>query len=58
MLVEPACGATLSVLNEPDLHRHVHALIEKREGPVVAIVCGGNGISAQMLGDWKGQFDL
>ena len=56
MLVEPACGATLSVLNEPELHPHIRTLVAHRQGPVVAIVCGGNGISTRLLEDWKAEY--
>ena len=57
-LVEPACGATLSCLYSdviPKLQR------EGRLGEVatvLVIVCGGAGVSLDLLNKWKKQFDL
>lgn len=49
VLVEPACGAALSLVYK----RH-HVLSGYKR--VVAVVCGGSGVSLRLLSEWKTQF--
>lgn len=51
ILVEPACGASLSLLYDANT-----AL--KSYQNIVVILCGGNGISCELLAKWKQQFDI
>ncbi len=46
IMVEPACGASLSVLSEP-----VDFLADKKN--ILIIVCGGAGVSIEQLSRWK-----
>lgn len=50
-LVEPACGAALAVLYDQ------HPIIEPYQN-IVLIVCGGNGVSLDLLQKWKTQFQI
>jgi len=55
-LVEPSCGATLSVLYNED-----KSVIQEYMQPdkiVVVIVCGGSGINLDLLLKWKETFQL
>lgn len=47
VLVEPACGAALSVVYDRN-----PALTTALDGPVLVIVCGGAGVSAALLRGW------
>ena len=49
LLVEPACGASLSAVYDP-----LDCLAEKRN--IVVVVCGGAGVSLGQLIHWKKQF--
>lgn len=51
VLVEPACGAALAVVyqNLPVLQAFKN---------IAVIVCGGNGVSVELLNDWKRQFQV
>lgn len=51
LLVEPACGAALSVVYD-----NLQGL--KPFNNIVVVVCGGNGISSALLEQWKHQFNL
>lgn len=51
MLVEPACGAALAVLYSERLRKDI-------AGPVVLEICGGSGVSLELLQLWKEQFSL
>lgn len=55
LLVEPACGAALAVLYSARLRE---AVLSKMEGPIVVEVCGGSGVSLELLNQWKEQFEL
>lgn len=46
MMVEPACGASLSLLSKP-----IDLLADKRN--ILIIVCGGAGVSIEQLNTWK-----
>lgn len=48
ILVEPACGAVLSAVYAELLKED----LEKRKGPIVVVVCGGNMASADHLIEW------
>ena len=48
VLVEPACGAALATLYERD------PLLRER-GPVLIEVCGGAGVSLELLQAWDRQ---
>ena len=50
VLVEPACGAALSLMYE-------HGELLDEFARVVMIVCGGAGVTLKQLGDWRGLFD-
>ncbi|CAD5120966.1 DgyrCDS9511 [Dimorphilus gyrociliatus] len=47
IFVEPACGATLAALYSKEIN------LAPKGGKIVAIVCGGAGISMRMLEDWE-----
>lgn len=51
LLVEPACGAALAILYEK-------LPIIRSYGTIVLIVCGGNGVSLDLLSRWKSQFQI
>ncbi|KAJ9459794.1 L-serine dehydratase [Diplonema papillatum] len=51
MLVEPACGAALSVIYS-DVHR---AALQKYK-KVVVIVCGGNACTLDLINGWREQY--
>jgi hypothetical protein len=58
--VEPGCGATLSavycgVLEKLQTER---LLPHTTTGPIVVIVCGGNGVSLHLLKDWAESFNI
>jgi L-serine/L-threonine ammonia-lyase len=46
VLVEPACGAALAAIYD-------RAAPLVRVGPIVAIVCGGAGVSLPLLAEWE-----
>lgn len=51
LLVEPACGAALAI---PYFKKNA---LEKFEN-IVVIVCGGNGVSLDLLNQWRSNFCL
>ena len=55
MLVEPACGAGLAVAYSKRLRDNLFATIS---GPIVLEVCGGSGVSLDLLNQWKMQFEV
>ena len=55
MLVEPACGAGLAVAYSKRLRDKFFADID---GPIVLEVCGGSGVSLDLLNQWKVQFKV
>lgn len=55
MLVEPACGAALAVAYSERLRE---VLFQDVEGPIVLEVCGGSGVSVELLCQWKKQFEV
>jgi L-serine/L-threonine ammonia-lyase len=59
-LVEPGCGATLSAVYCGVLEKLQNEgfLPQLAAGPVVVIVCGGNGVSLRLLRDWAATFNL
>jgi L-serine/L-threonine ammonia-lyase len=50
ILVEPACGAALAVAYSKRLREK---LLKDINGPVVIEVCGGSGVSLDLLSQWK-----
>ncbi len=50
ILVEPACGASLSAVY--DRAKPLEGL-----GPIMVIVCGGAGVSLPLLDDWRKKID-
>jgi L-serine/L-threonine ammonia-lyase len=50
ILVEPACGASLSLINSPARFAGLKNL--------VFIVCGGSAVSLQLLDSWKKKFNI
>lgn len=54
ILVEPACGAALSVAYSERLRSHLTDV----EGPIVLEVCGGSGVNIDLLHEWKQQLNL
>lgn len=50
VLVEPACGAALALLYS---ERRRGALAHFKGKTVVVIVCGGGGVNAEILDQWK-----
>ena len=61
MLVEPACGAALAVLYSERL-RDIYFPKGKQPpqgyGPIIIEICGGSGISIDLLQEWKTKFQL
>ena len=55
MMVEPACGAALSVLY---FANRLNLDFVSEDGPVVAVVCGGNLISIDLIDSGRQQFNL
>ncbi|KAJ4436770.1 L-serine dehydratase/L-threonine deaminase-like [Periplaneta americana] len=60
VLVEPGCGATLAavycgVIEKLQNEGRLPALTT---GPVVIIVCGGNGVSLSRLQEWSRRFNI
>jgi L-serine/L-threonine ammonia-lyase len=51
LLVEPACGASISSLYQP-----VDILTEKEN--ILVIVCGGAGVTCSQINGWKQQLDM
>ena len=49
LLVEPACGAALAPLYGSLLP----AAVTCRPGPLAVVVCGGSGVTPQMLLQWQ-----
>jgi L-serine/L-threonine ammonia-lyase len=52
-LVEPACGAALSIVQQGPLLQQALAAAAPRAGDVhvVAVVCGGSAVSVDLLAD-------
>jgi L-serine/L-threonine ammonia-lyase len=55
-LVEPACGAALAVAYSPDLRAQY--LASSSFGPIVIQVCGGSGVTMELLQQWEQQVGL
>mmetsp|Transcript_35562 Transcript_35562/g.101252 ORF Transcript_35562/g.101252 Transcript_35562/m.101252 type:complete len:373 (-) Transcript_35562:70-1188(-) len=55
ILVEPACGAGLAVAYSGRLRQE---FLGDVEGPIVLEVCGGSGVSVDLLNQWKVQFEI
>uniref|UniRef100_A0A7S3L4A6 L-serine ammonia-lyase n=1 Tax=Amphora coffeiformis TaxID=265554 RepID=A0A7S3L4A6_9STRA len=55
LLVEPACGSALAVAYDKDLFQQYLADVE---GPIVLQVCGGSGVSIDLLRQWKTDLGL
>ncbi|WVQ67148.1 uncharacterized protein L199_005343 [Kwoniella botswanensis] len=51
MIVEPACGATLSIAYEGKLKNHIEGL--KKDSRVVLVVCGGSAVTLDLLDEWR-----
>jgi L-serine/L-threonine ammonia-lyase len=49
LLVEPACGAALATVYSKDFHDKLADI----EGPIVIQVCGGSGVTLELLQQWK-----
>ncbi|XP_053726575.1 L-serine dehydratase/L-threonine deaminase-like [Synchiropus splendidus] len=59
ILVEPACGAALSAVYSGVIKRlQEEGKLERRLGPVVIVVCGGNNISMEQLRRLKKQLGM
>lgn len=58
LLVEPACGAALSLLYDNSSKLRVSQTPTDSEGCVVVIVCGGNLCSVDLLSQWKRDYSL
>jgi L-serine/L-threonine ammonia-lyase len=61
MLVEPACGAALAILYSERLREK---FIPKGDdsfsqtGPIIVELCGGSGVTLDLLHHWKQEFSL
>jgi len=55
LLVEPACGSALAVAYDKNLFQQYLADVE---GPIVLQVCGGSGVSIDLLQQWKTDLKL
>jgi len=51
-LVEPSCGAALAAVYCPG---RLPAAVVARPGPLVVVICGGSGVSPQMLLQWQAE---
>ncbi|XP_029017638.1 L-serine dehydratase/L-threonine deaminase-like [Betta splendens] len=59
VLVEPACGAALAAVYSNVVQRLQHrGRLDRRLGPVVIVVCGGNNISMEELRRLKKQLGI
>jgi hypothetical protein len=59
LLVEPSCAAALSPLyDDGELFKAVGIDVTQLKGPIVAIVCGGSGVSMGALKAWQTQVGL
>jgi L-serine/L-threonine ammonia-lyase len=56
LLVEPACGAALAVLYSERLRAGFLKALPPDNAPVVVEVCGGSGVSLDLLQQWKQEF--
>ena len=52
LLVEPACGAALNVVYNDG------AGLDFGGRPIAVVVCGGSGISLDILSQWRTQFGV
>jgi L-serine/L-threonine ammonia-lyase len=57
LLVEPACGAALAVAYSQRL-RDLYLPSADNEGAIVLQVCGGSGVSVDLLQGWKQEFGI
>jgi L-serine/L-threonine ammonia-lyase len=51
VLVEPACGAALATVYSKEFHDKLRGI----EGPIVVEICGGSGVSLELLQQWKNE---
>lgn len=61
ILLEPACGAALAVLYSDRLRREFLAAAAAgagEGGPIVVQLCGGSGVSLELLQHWKSDLAL
>uniref|UniRef100_S4RK94 L-serine ammonia-lyase n=1 Tax=Petromyzon marinus TaxID=7757 RepID=S4RK94_PETMA len=59
MLVEPACGAALAAVYSGAVRRLVaEGRLGPLPGPVVAVVCGGSGVTLGQLREWREQLGM
>ncbi|EGD83371.1 hypothetical protein PTSG_12106 [Salpingoeca rosetta] len=58
LLVEPACAAAISPLYFPAVAKDAGVDVQELNGPVVAIVCGGSGVTFKQIQDWRKQVGL
>jgi len=60
MLVEAGCGAALSAMYCGVLEKLQAEgfLPDLTSGPIVVIVCGGNGVSLSILQEWAASFNV
>jgi L-serine/L-threonine ammonia-lyase len=54
VLVEPACGASLSVVYNEELRNKYLNNYKK----VIVLVCGGSGVSIELVNKWKDMFNI
>lgn len=59
MLVEPACGAALTAGYVPRCRDAIRRAVGDKPsvGPVVIVVCGGSGITPEILAAMEAQVD-
>jgi L-serine/L-threonine ammonia-lyase len=58
MLVEPACGASLAPLYSERLRNNLLKGIGGEDKVIVVEICGGSGVSLELLESWKQQFSV
>eukprot|EP00804_Cyclotella_cryptica_P022027 CCRYP_000950-RA/>CCRYP_000950-RA protein AED:0.09 eAED:0.09 QI:0/-1/0/1/-1/1/1/0/412 len=56
ILVEPACGAALAPLYSDRLREKLMREMGEEERVIVVEVCGGSGVSLELLEGWKQEF--
>jgi L-serine/L-threonine ammonia-lyase len=58
LLVEPACGAALAIAYSPRLRDLYLKTLPPGDGAIVLQVCGGSGVSIDLLQGWKQEFGI
>ena len=55
-LITSCTGAALAPLTDRSMHSVVRDAMSDPRKDIVAVVCGGNGVSLELLAQWRQQF--